>query len=406
MEDVIQQMRRDMNLQVVRGDAFRISYVGDDPRTVMRVTERLGSLFIDENIREREALAQNTSDFLETQLEDARRRLLEHEKKLEQYRQQYAGQLPSQLDSNLQVLQGVQLQIQNLAESMNRDRDRQSVLQRQIVELEQLEDAPAAEQEPDDSGGPTLAQQLAVAKANLNALQTRLKPDHPDVKKASGLVRELETKVAEAASDDTGAVATPAIAPRARRLQDYRAELELLERQLASKQADEQRLRKQTASYQARVEAAPRRESEMTELTRDYVTLQQMYTTLLSKREDSKIAANLERRQIGEQFNLLDPARLPEKPFSPNRRLLTAVGLAAGLGLGMALIALLEYRDESFKVDHEVVRLLALPVLAVVPTMQSPTERKWAFQKRMLTAAACATTVLLGLAVVTYTLIF
>src|SRR5207237_8837676 len=104
MEDVIQQMRLDMNLQVVRGDAFRISYVGDDPRTVMRVTERLGSLFIDENIREREALAQNTSDFLETQLEDARRRLLEHEKKLEQYRQQYAGQLPSQLDSNLQVL--------------------------------------------------------------------------------------------------------------------------------------------------------------------------------------------------------------------------------------------------------------------------------------------------------------
>jgi polysaccharide chain length determinant protein (PEP-CTERM system associated) len=407
MEDIVEQMRRDIDLQVVRGDAFKISYVGSNPRTVMRVTERLGSLFIDESIRDRSTLAENTSAFLGQQLEEARQRLVEHEKKLEAYRQQYAGQLPSQLDSNLQVLQGVQLQIQSLVESINHDRDRQLILQRQIADLEQQEDAAAAagEQAPAD-GGSAMVQQLAIARANLTVLQTRLKPDHPDVKKASGLVRELEAKVAAEQGATPVTAAAPSVTSRSKRLQDYRTELELLERQLANKQADQQRLQDQIGSYQARVEAAPRRESEMTELTRDYVTLQQMYTSLLTKREDSKIAESLEQRQIGEQFKTLDPARLPEKPFSPNRPRLTAMGLAAGLGVGLLLIGLLEYRDQSFKADHEVVRLLALPVLAVVPTMQSAAEKKWMFRKRLLIGSACTTTIFLGLAVVAYTFIF
>ena len=408
MEDVVEQMRNDIDLQVVRGDAFRIIYVGDNPRTVQRVTEKLGSMFIDENVKEREQQATNTSEFLEAQLEEARLRLVEHEKKLEAYRQQFAGQLPSQLDSNLQMLQGLHLQIQNLVESTNHDRDRQLVLQRQIAELEQLEDAAAAAGEPTtpDSSGPTLAQQLMIAKANLAALQSRLKPDHPDVKKAAGFVRDLEAKVAAEEPATPVTPAAPWLTSRSRRMQDYRTELELLERQMANKQAEEQRLQAQIATYEGRVEAAPRRESEMTELTRDYVTLQQMYTTLLSKKEDSKMATTLERRQIGEQFNVLDPARIPEKPFSPNRPRLAAMGLAAGLGVGLLLIALIEYRDQSFKADHEIVRLLALPVLAVVPTMQSVAEKKWAFRKRLLIASACTTTVLLGFAVVTYTFLF
>ena len=90
----------------------------------------------------------------------------------------------------------------------------------------------------------------------------------------------------------------------------------------------------------------------------------------MSKFEDSKITENLESLQIGEQFKLLDPARLPEQPFSPNRRAINLMGLAGGLAVGMALIALLEYRDASFKTHDDVARVLALPVLAVVPLMQ------------------------------------
>src|SRR5438045_7724961 len=120
-------------------------------------------------------------------------------------------------------------------------------------------------------------------------------------------------------------------------------ELEKIDKQIADKVDAEQRLRATMAMYQRRIEAAAGRQSELTELTRDYQTLQTTYTSLLAKKEDSKVAANLERRQIGEQFKILDPARLPERPTSPNRAQLHAMGLLGGIGFGIALIAIVEY---------------------------------------------------------------
>jgi len=410
MEDIVEQMRRDIGVQIVRGDAFRVNYSGDNPRTVMKVTEKLASLFIEESLRDREVLAEGTNQFLEAQLEDARRRLVDHEKKLEEYRRQYAGQLPTQVESNLQVLQNLQTQVQSLAESINRDSERRLILERTIADLEQQEEAAAAGLAGPGDEKPGPAQQLAAAKTALAAMQTRLKADHPDVKKMAGIVRDLEKKAdADAATADTTAPVTAPVSAgttaRGRRLADARLEMELLDRQLSQKQSTEVAIRKQISAYQLRVEAVPTRESEMTELMRDYQTLQGQYTSLLSKKEDSKISANLERRQIGEQFKLLDPARLPERPYSPDRQRLNTMGMAGGLAFGILCIALLEYRDQSLKTDHEVMRVLSLPVLAVVPMMQSAAERKWAFRKRMLIAIACSSTVAAGLAVVAYTFI-
>ncbi len=110
----------------------------------MKVTERLASLFIEENLRDREVLAEGTNQFLEAQVEDARRRLMDHEKKLETYRKQFAGQLPSQLESNMQSIQNIQLQIQALVESMNRDRERRLLIERQLTDLSSEASAAAA----------------------------------------------------------------------------------------------------------------------------------------------------------------------------------------------------------------------------------------------------------------------
>ncbi len=193
MEDVVEAMRRDISIQVVKGDAFRVGYVGDDPATVMRVTERLASLFIEENLRDREVLAEGTNQFLESQLEEARVRLVEQEKKLEAYRRQYAGQLPTQLESNLQVLQSTHLQIQSLRDALGRDADRRLVLERQVADLEQT--PPDAEiASPTTSGeasAGTASQQLATARAALVGLEQRLKPEHPDVARMKRVIRDL-----------------------------------------------------------------------------------------------------------------------------------------------------------------------------------------------------------------------
>ena len=87
-------------------------------------------------------------------------------------------------------------------------------------------------------------------------------------------------------------------------------------------------------TYQGRLEAMPARETELIELTRDYSTLQQMYSGLLAKNEESKIAANLERRQIGEQFKVLDPARALGTAVQPESRCASTCRALGGLVFG------------------------------------------------------------------------
>src|SRR5262249_50220576 len=121
--------------------------------------------------------------------------------------------------------------------------------------------------------------------------------------------------------------------------------------------------------------------------------------------EESKVTTHLESRQIGERFEILDPARLPERPFSPNRQQINLYGMIAGLGVGLAIVALLEYRDSSFKTDDDVTRVLALPVLAVVPLMQSDVDRPRAGRRRLLIGVSCGGAVAASLAVLVYTFV-
>ena len=411
MEDVVDKMRKDISVDVVKGDAFRVSYVGRDPRTVMKVTDRLSSLFIEENLRDREVLAEGTDQFLEAQLEDARRRLSDQEKRLEEYRKQYSGQLPSQTDANLQVIQATSTQLQQINESLNRDRDQRLLVERQLSDLAAAVPVVTPAATDADASGGTAAQQLAVAQAALSQLELKLKPEHPDIKRLKRTIADLQKRADQEAlqaplsPEAAPRKATPLEIARAGKMNDLRAALEQLDRQIAYKQAEDKRLRATIASYQQRVEAAPTRESEMAALTRDYATLQNSYQTLLAKKEDSKIAANLERRQIGEQFKLLDPARLPEKPYSPPRQLLDVVGLFGGIAVGAALIALIEYRDRSFRTEDEVGALLGVSVLAVVPLMQSDRERKQRFRRNLVVSCGLGLVSVACLAVVAYAMV-
>jgi polysaccharide biosynthesis transport protein len=173
-----------------------------------------------------------------------------------------------------------------------------------------------------------------------------------------------------------------------------REELENLDRQITAKEAQEVHLKEVIAEYQRRVEASPTRESELSELTRDYTTIQALYSSLLTKNEDAKISANLERRQIGEQFRTLDAPRLPAKPFSPNRPRIIGLGALFGLAFGVATAALFEYRDTTLKTDEDVMTALALPVLALIPVMRSADERRRRRRRKILLSTASATIVL------------
>jgi protein tyrosine kinase modulator len=388
MEDVVTRMREeDIELEPPgREQSFKVSYTNRNPLVAQKVTARLASMFIEENVRERENLAQNTSVFLESQLEDAKVRLLEHEKKLEEYRRRNSGELPSQLSSNLQAIQNARAEMQTINESMNRARERRLLVERQLADATattRLRGGVSATQS--DTGDTVLLEplplpsekQLAEAKAQLEEYKLRYTPGHPDYRALQRTIRELEARVKQEAAEPRDDKPTPEQMAHDRAVRDLRRQIDDIDRQLKAGDEEVRRLRSELGGYQAKIEAVPTRETELVELTRDYNTLQEIYTGLLSKQEDSKLAANLESRQIGEQFRILDPASFPQRPDNQRERI-TAMfsGAIGGLLIGLVLVALRELRDSSFRLEADVVRTIDLPVLALVPVMASTQERR------------------------------
>ena len=154
-----------------------------------------------------------------------------------------------------------------------------------------------------------------------------------------------------------------------------RAELATVTNQIAQKTAEGDRLRGLLVAYQRRIESAPAREAEIAALTRDYDTLQQTYRGLLAKKQESEIAADLERRQIGAHFKVLDPAALPIEPFAPNRERLYAAAVIAAFMLSTIFALVLEQFRRGLRTQDEVIAALGLPVLAVIPLVAP--RRRW-----------------------------
>jgi polysaccharide chain length determinant protein (PEP-CTERM system associated) len=404
LEDVVDHMRMAIGVSLVRPgrnmppDSFYVRFMYGDPEIAARVTTRLGGIFVDQNARDRGAIADATNQFLQTQLTEAKTRLEAHERKMEQFRQRHAGRLPSQSEFNLQAIGGHQTQLQGLLESLARDRDRKLMLERLYSEA-MNEPMPVRNEplpnpavtDPSAMGIGTAKQQLDLARANLARLKMRMKPEHPDVRRLEKTVRDLEAQVAleaSATAPQAPAVATADEIHRREQLAQRKAEIESLDRQIAFKESEEQRLRGVVAEYQQRLESIPGLESEWVSLTRDYETLSEAYKGLLKKVEDSKVAADLERRQVGEQFRVLEEARVPLRPIGPVRLQNNLIGFAIGLALGLVLVALLELRDGTFRTDSDVLDVLALPVLAMVPYVESESDRRRLRWRRRLVSAA------------------
>lgn len=420
IEDVVDQMRDDLDVGLEpsrrgpRGPepphAFHIRFTYTDGATAAKVTQHIGSLFVEQNVRDRGALAEATNEFLANELVAARKRLVAQEERLEAFRQRHGNELPTQLESNMQVIQSKQMQVQSLVESMARDRDRKLVLERLYREASMEPPTVIAAQGQGATGATnqatTAREQLAAARAQLADLERRYTPDHPDVARARRQIAALEPKAAaeeaaaRAARNDPDALSAPQTGDPARResLRQMAAEIESLDRQTAFKENEERRLRTEIAEYQRRVEAVPGLESEWVALSRDYDTTQESYRSLLSKAEAAKLGANLEERQIGEQFRIVDPAGVPIRPVASSRLMINGGGLALGLAFGLGLALFLELRDSSFRSDSDVLDVLALPVLASVPRIIGNAEAEHLVRRRrMLSAVGVICLALAGL---------
>ena len=371
MQDIVDSMRtRDIEVRPVKGDAFRLGFSAGTPDVAMRVVERLVSLFIVETSQDRAALAEGTDQVLEAQLEDARRRLIDNEMKLAEYRRRHNGELPTQVEANVRGVHNTEMQLQVLTDSLNRDRDRQLVLERSLrdANLGELIEG-TGRVASDETSKLTAAEQLERAETTLKNMQASLTEHHPDVVALMQTIAELRHRAQAESSlrQIQSAAASAADRLRNSRLEGLQAELSAVERQVAEKVAEGERLRRVLLNYKRRTEVAPTREAELAALTRDYDTLQQAYRALLTKKQESQIAANLERRQVDAHFKVLDPARLPEQPFTPKRARLYAIAALAGFGIGLMFAVIAEWLDRGLRTEEDVRMALGLPVLAAIP---------------------------------------
>jgi len=414
IEDVIAKMRESVKVELEiprsRGrqepqpSAFHVRFTYPLPDVAAKVTQQLGVLFIEQNIKDRGGLATATNEFLETQLAESRAKLEAQERRLEDFRQRHGQALPTQMQSNVQSLSSAQLQAQSLVESTARDRDRKLMLERLYREAASEPPAPppVAQGGTDAPAvGATAQQQLAAARANLATLELRYKPNHPDVVRARRQVSELEPKAAaelraaatrEPSATDAGGGVVQTDPVRRESLRQMMAEIESLDRQITFKESEERRVRSEITEYQRRLEAVPGLESEWVKLTRDYDTQQTAYRELLTKSTAAQVAANLEDQDIGERFRIVDAATVPTHPLESMRIRYNAMGLAFGLFLGLAIAALIEVRDRTFRSDADVLEVLALPVLASVPKIETIAEKARAKKQRLavsLAGAAC-----------------
>ena len=375
MEDLVDQMRKSIMVTPIRSDigrtgglpGFYVSFMADSPRLAQQVCAEITSMFMSENLKHREQAAQGTTDFLHSQLEDSKRSLDETDQKLAEFKLRYIGQLPGDEQSNFAMLTSLNSQLDAVTQALGRAQQDKTYAESMLSQ--QLEAWKAAQ----SSNSPqAMEQQLAALQSKLLALEERYTSDFPDVVKTKNAIAMLKEKIAAANSASAKEKASSAqsqklIMTEPQSIRQLRLTIYQLQQTIEEKSAHQERLQQQIKSYQARVQLSPTVEEQYKKLTRDYEISRKFYEELLSKSAQSEMATDLERRQEGEQFRVMDPPNLPEKPTFPDRRAFAAGGLAGGLALGFGIAFLLELRDKSLRTERDVEFYLELPTLALLP---------------------------------------
>ena len=392
-DEKVDLMRKDIDIALVQREdkkgitGFTITYKGKNPQIAQQVTGELTDLFIDENLKARQQHSEDTTSFMESQLANASASLAEQEAKVRDYEAKHEGDLPSQQASNLQILSGLQAQLQSEQDALNNAKQQGVYFQALIGQYRALSAASGA-----GDGGPTtlpaIDQQLDTLKSKLANLRSHYTDRHPDIQSLKDEIARTEKMRDQlfAGSKDNGKDGGHAgEAPVTRDMSNptqNQAILQLESQQQANKLeiANRERaivsLNARIDEYQARLNSEPARAQELADLTRGYDQSKANYDDLLKKENDSSMATNMERMQQGERFTMLDPPSLPTRPTSPNRLKLCGIGLGVGLALGLIVVIGFEFMDDRMHNEKEIKALLPVAIISEIPEIATPSDER------------------------------
>jgi polysaccharide chain length determinant protein (PEP-CTERM system associated) len=347
---------------------FTIAVAFRDPHLAQQICARITSMFVEQHLHQNQVLGDQTTNFLTEQLQDAKAKLEGHDAKLAAFKRRYMGSLPDEEQRNLNLLSGLTSQLEASTQALGRaQQDKgfaESVLSQQLAAWQ----ASQTGQNPE-----SLGQQLGALQTQLIALQSKYTDDYPDVIKLKKDIATLKQHIDQAAQQKTPADEENPVRTMAEpsQIQQLRAQIHQYDEVIKERTTQQEGIQKQIALYQARVQSSPGVEQEYKELTRDYQTALDFYNDLLKKRDQSAMANDLDRSQQGEQFRVLDPANFPSSPSFPKVPYFVAGGFGGGMALGLGLALLLEMQDTSLRSERDVELALRLPVLALIPVIES-----------------------------------
>ena len=363
--------------------AFSLSYQDPDPVTAQQVTEHLATQFIEENLKIREKFVADATEFLDLELEDSKQALEKKEQEISRFRLKYMGELPGQLDTNLRTLDRIQAQLTQTQDLLPRLNDQLSILDTQIHEYRTILKSMEGGVGVTKSSDPRKVL-LRQKKGELQSLLALYKESYPDVVSLKKEIAMLEGQVAGVEESENGnGVANSGKSKggpvRDSHLNRLTAQRDKLKLEIADQKIRQGKLSRQLILYENKVERIPAHEQELIILQRDYSNMESNYQSLLSKRINAKIAKNLEERQKGEKFRVIDPAHLPTSTEPPYPWQVMIGGLVLGILVGCGSAFLLEHSNSAFRWPEEIEGLLNFPILASVPSFDhvyTKTERR------------------------------
>jgi polysaccharide biosynthesis transport protein len=410
-DDKVDQMRKDIEIEMLRDNtgrvnAFNVSYQSRDPHTAQQVTSELTNLFINENLEARQQQSEDTTKFLESQLEEARKSLADQEEKIREFKGQHVGEMPGQLASNLQILSGLQSQLQNEQDALNAAKQQHVYLQSLVDQYRALQGPATKTADGSGMGLAAIDADLEKLKAQLADLSSHYTDRHPDVRKLKEQIAKTEkmraqllaspkdTTPADTADDTAGL--DPA---RASMLAQAQSQLRSNQVEIANRERSVAALTAKIEDYQSRLNQEPIREQQLADLTRGYDQSKANYDDLLKRKNESAMATDMERLQQGERFSIIDPPSLPVKPDYPNRVKFCGIGLAVGLALGVMVAGAFEFLDDRVHDEKQLQKLLPVAVISEIPSITIAAEDQNERRRLWLgwaTAILVSVTILVG----------
>ena len=383
-DELVERMRKNIEIEVVQSSdrvptSFKIYYSSSSPEIAQQVNSELTNSLINGSLENSLADIDRQNKVLDSGLEDAKAKLATQEERLRQYKDRHNGEMPSNLQVNLQILAGKQTQLQNEQDALNQARQRRAYLESSLNQYNTI----ATTIKPGETpvGLPALDQELQRLKGQLSDLSARGYTDqHPDVRKLKEQIAstqksrdQLAAQLKNKSDSPSDTVNDPTASPS---LIETRSQLKANELEIANRERAITVLQSEINGYQGRLSNTPIREQELADLNRDYDQSKAFYDQLLSKKNQAIMADKIAREQQGDRFTMQDPPSKPSKPSSPNRFKLGLLGLFAGLAMGLVVAGGAEFMDDRVYDEAIFKQMVPAEVLVEIPALQTSQEKQ------------------------------